>query len=200
MFLFAWFGFDLPEGAPDVNGFDAFDSFSDWFNLILVFAAFAGIALALTGSGAERLPVSLSVIATVLGGIGTIILLIYIISPPDAPGFGEATPEFDLDRKIGVFLGLLELIALTVGGYMTMQEEGVSFGSAADRLSDPGGHPQQPQHPHQQPPPPPAQPQYDPNQPPPPAPSQQPPPPPPPPGQQQYQQQPPPPPPPPPAG
>ena len=84
MFLFAWFGFDLPEGAPDVNGFDAFDSFSDWINLILVFAAFAGIALALTGSGAERMPVSLSVIATVLGGIGAIVVLIYYHQPPRA--------------------------------------------------------------------------------------------------------------------
>jgi hypothetical protein len=183
MFLFAWFGVDV----PGVNGFDAFDAFGDWFNLILVFAAFAGIALALTGSGAERLPVSLSVIATVLGGIGTIILLIYIISPPGVPTFGEAAPEIDLDRQIGVFLGLIELVALTVGGYMTMQEEGVSFGSAADRLSDRGGQQQHQQPQHQQPPPPPAQPQYDP-------PQQQPP------GQQQYQPPPPPPPPQPPAG
>ena len=47
--------------------------------------------------------------------------------------------EFDLSREFGVFLGLIELIALTFGGYMTMQEEGVSFGGAADRLSGPGG-------------------------------------------------------------
>jgi hypothetical protein len=185
MFLFAWFGVDV----PGVNGFDAFDAFSDWFNMVLVFAAFAGMALALTGSGSERLPVSLSVVTTVLGGIGTLVLLIYIISPPGVPTFGEAAPEIDLDRQFGVFLGLIELVALTVGGYMTMQEEGVSFGSAADRLSDPGGHqpPAQQQH---QPPPPPQQ-EYQ------PPPQQAPPPPPPP---QEYQpppqQQPPPPPPP----
>jgi len=193
MFLFAWYGVDV----PGVNGFDAFDSFGDWFNIILVLAAFAGMELAVFGSGSERLPVSMSVVTTVLGGIATIILLIYIISPPGVPTFGEAAPEIDLDRQIGVFLGLLELVALTVGGYMTMQEEGVSFGSAADRLSDRGGHehPQQPQ--HQAPPPPPAQSQYDPPQQQPPAPGQQAPPPPPP-DQQQYQ--PPPPPPQPPAG
>lgn len=192
MFLFAWFGVDV----PGVNGFDAFDSFGDWFNIILLLAAFSGMELAFFGSGAERSRVSLSVITTVLGGVATIILLIYIVSPPGVPTFGEAAPEIDLDRQIGVFLGLLELVALTVGGYMTMQEEGVSFGSAADRLSDSGGHQQHQPPQHQQPPPPPAQPQYAPPQQ---QPGQQPPPPPPPPPGQQ-QSQPPPPPPPPPAG
>jgi hypothetical protein len=181
MFLFAWYGVDV----PGVNGFDAFDAFGDWFNIILVFAAFAGMELAVFGAGSERMPVSLSVVTTVLGGISTIILLIYIISPPGIPTFGEAAPEIDLSREFGVFLGLVELVALTVGGYMTMQEEGVSFGSAADRLSGPGGQQQQqPTQPHQQvppPPPPPAQPPPTPPQPPAaqPPPSQPPPPPPP---------------------
>jgi hypothetical protein len=194
MFLFAWFAVDV-QGFTG-SGLDAFDAFSDWFNIILVFAAFGGMALALVGSGSERSPVALSVATTVLAGIGTIVLLIYTISPPGIPGFGEAVPEADLARKFGLFLGLIELVALTVGGYMTMQEEGVSFGGAADRLSDPGSH-QPPQH-QQPPPPPPAQPHYDPppqQQPAqpqyqPPAPQQPPPPP------QQYE----PPPPPPPAG
>jgi hypothetical protein len=181
MFLFAWYGFDLPAGAPDINGFDAFDAVGDWFNIILVLAAFAGMELAVFGSGSERIPISMSVVTTVLGGIGTIILLIYVISPPDAPTFGEAAPEIDLSREFGVWLGLISLIALTVGGYMTMQEEGVSFGGAADRLSDSGSQQPPPQQ-HQQvppPPPPPQQPQQAPPPPPPPPPEQPPP--------QQYQ-------------
>jgi hypothetical protein len=166
MFLFAWYGVDV----PGVNGFDAFDAFGDWFNIILVFAAFAGMELAVFGSGSERMPVSLSVVTTVLGGIATIILLIYIISPPGIPTFGEAAPEIDLSREFGVFLGLVELVALTVGGYMTMQEEGVSFGGAADRLSGPGTQQQQqPAQPHQQVPPPPPPAQQPPSPPPPPA-------------------------------
>jgi hypothetical protein len=174
MFLFAWYGLDLPAGAPDINGFDAFDAFDDWFAMLLILAAFAGMELAVFGSGSERIPISMSVLTTVLGGIATIVLIIYIISPPDVPGLGEATPELDLSREFGVWLGLISLIALTIGGYMTMQEEGVSFGGAADRLSDRGGAPGQPQQP--QAPPPPQQ------APPPPPPPQQPPPPPPPPG------------------
>jgi len=188
MFLFAWFGVDV----PGVNGFDAFDAFDDWFNIVLVFAAFAGIALALVGNGSERLPVSLSVVTTVLGGIATIVLLIYIISPPGIPTFGEAAPEIDLDREFGVFLGLVELVALTVGGYMTMQEEGVSFGGAADRLSDRRTQ-QPPQHQQVPPPPPSAQEPGEPQQAPPPSPPSQAPPQPPP--TQQYEPPPPPPPP-----
>jgi hypothetical protein len=175
MFLFAWYGVDL----PGVSGFDSFDVFSDWFNIILVFAAFGGMALALVGSGSERSPIALSVATTVLAGLGTIILLYYVISPPDVPGIGEAAVEIDLTREFGLFLGLIELVALTVGGYMTMQEEGASFGGAADRLSDSGAHqppahqqvppPPPPQAPQQPPPPPPPQ-QYDPPPPPPPPP------------------------------
>jgi hypothetical protein len=191
MFLFAWFGVDV----PGVNGFDAFDAFSDWFNIILVFAAFGGMALALTGSGSERSPVALSVVTTVLAGLGTLILLIYIISPPGVPSFGEAAVEIDMSREFGVFLGLIELVALTIGGYMVMQEEGASFGGAADRLSDQGTH-QPAQHQHVPPPPPPAgQPPQPPHEPPP-SPQQAPPPPPPPPAPQQPPPQQPPPPPP----
>ncbi len=150
MFLFAWYGVDL----PGVHGFDAFDAFDDWVNIILVFAAFGGMMLALVGGGAERSPIALSVATTVLAGAGTIIVLIYLISPPSVPTFGEAAVEIDLSREFGVFLGLVEVAALAIGGYMTMQEEGVSFGGAADRLSEPRA-----QHPPQsQPPPPPPQP------------------------------------------
>lgn len=171
MFLFAWYGIDV----PGVNGFDAFDAFSDWFDIILMLAAISGMCLALFGSGTLRVPVSLSVVTTVLGGLAAIITLIYIISPPGIPTFGEAAPEIDLNREFGVWLGLIETIALAVGGYMTMQEEGVSFGSAADRLSSRQGgpntgwhehqhqppaqpQPPQPQQPYQQPPAPPQQP------------------------------------------
>ena len=181
MFLFAWYSVDL----PGVSGFDAFDAFSDWFNIIMVFAAFGGMTLALVGGGVARTPIALSVVTTVLAGLGTIILLIYIISPPGVPGIGEAVVEIDLNRDFGVFLGLVELIALTFGGYKAMQEEGASFGGAADRLSGPGGgwqedqqqppQYQQPPQPHQPPPPPPEQPYQEPPPPPPPPAPEQPP-------------------------
>ena len=159
-----------PAAASRAHGFDAFDAFSDWFNIILVFAAFAGMALALVGSGSERLPVSLSVVDDGARRHRHDHPADLHHQPARTPRrFGEAAPEVDLDREFGVFLGLIELVALTVGGYMTMQEEGVSFGGAADRLSDSGA--QQPRSSQQPPPPPPAQP---PRQAPPPPPPQQP--------------------------
>ncbi len=136
MFLFAWFS--IP-GIPGINGLDAFDAFDDWVNLILVFTAFAGICLGIFGNGVARLAISLSVITAVLGAISAVILLIALISPPGVPTLGEAAVEVSLGREPGIWLGLAAAIAVAIGGYMAMQEEGVSFGDAADRLSSRGG-------------------------------------------------------------
>jgi hypothetical protein len=184
MFLFAWYSFPHADTAG-LNGLDAFDAYSDWLDLIIILAAFSGMTLALFGNGVARSPVSLSVVATILAGVSAILILIFIISPPSPPTFGASggLVEGDLGVEIGAWLGLVASIALTLGGYMAMQEEGVSFGSAADRLSGPGGgwqdQQQQPPAPQQPPPPPPA-PEQPPYQSPP---AQQPPPPPPPPSQ-----------------
>jgi hypothetical protein len=203
MFLFAWYSW--PGSAADsLNGLDAFDAYSDWLDLILVVAAFSGICLALFGGGSERVAISLAVVTAVLGGLGAILVVVFIVSTPSPPDFGAGAgfAEGDLGVEPGAWLGLVALIALTVGGYKTMQEEGTSFGDAADRLSNRGGTPppppppppqqeyeQQPQYeypptapPSQAPPPPPAEhhaPPPPPPQAPPPPPGYQPPPPPP---------------------
>lgn len=131
MFLFAWFSFDI----PGVSGLDAFDAFDDWLNIVLVFTAFSGMCLGLFGSGVARMAVSLSVITAVLGAISAVLLVIYLLSPPGVPTLGEAAVEVSLGREPGIWLGLASAIAVAVGGYLTMQEEGVGFGDAADRLS-----------------------------------------------------------------
>jgi hypothetical protein len=150
MFLFAWFG--AGDGGASI-GFDAFDALDDWANLILVFAAFAGISLVLVaGGGAPNLPVALSAIATGLGAAAVIVALIYLISPPSfgLEGFGEV----DLDRKLGIWLGLIASLGVTAGGWMAMQEEGTSLGAEADRFQARGGGDEPPP----PPPPPPAEP------------------------------------------
>jgi hypothetical protein len=131
MFLFAWYSFDI----PGVNGLDAFDAFDDWVNLILVFTAFSGMCLGLFGNGVARLAVSLNVITAALGAISAVLLLIFLISPPGVPTLGEAAVELSLAREPGIWLGLAAAIAVAVGGYLAMQEEGTSFSDAADRLS-----------------------------------------------------------------
>lgn len=130
MFLFAWYSF----GVPGVNGLDAFDAFDDWVDIILVFAAFAGMSLAIFGNDVWRLPISLSVLTAVLGAISSVVLFIYLISPPGVPTLGEAAIEISLGREPGIWLGLAAAVAVAIGGYMTMQEEGITFADAADRL------------------------------------------------------------------
>jgi hypothetical protein len=151
MFLFAWYG----VSASGANGLDAFDAFGDWFNIILVFTSFSAMSLAVFGGMTARVPVSLSTLTAVLGGISTVILIIYLISPPGFPTFGGAALELELDRKLGIWLGLISTVAVAVGGYMAMQEEGTSFGDAADRLSGGSGDAPPPPPPSQQQPPPP---------------------------------------------
>ncbi|HYY73697.1 MAG TPA: hypothetical protein VE662_02655 [Solirubrobacterales bacterium] len=116
MFIFAWFG------VPG-TGLDAFDAFDDWVGLILVFTAFAGMELWLVGGDQLRvgMPVALSAIATGLGILSVVVLFIYLVSPPS---FGGQ----DLDRKIGIWFGLLAAIGVAAGGWMAMQEEGARFG------------------------------------------------------------------------
>jgi hypothetical protein len=130
MLLFAWYG--LTAGGTDI-GFDAFDAFRDWMNFILLFAAFCGMALALVGSRPTGLPVSLSALTAGLGGISVILIIIYLISPPGVP-FAGGGVEVDLDRKIGVWFGLIAAAVLTLGGWQAMQSEGTSFGAEADRV------------------------------------------------------------------
>lgn len=157
MFLFAWFGL-AGYGA------DAFDAYRDWLNIVLVFTAFAAISLAVFGTAGSRADLPLSMIVTVLGVVAAVIVFITILSPPGVSGSaGGVEIGIDFDRKFGVWLGLVSTIAIAVGGYMSMQEEGVGFGDAADRLGGGSETPTQP--PASTPPPPP----------PPPAPPQQPP-------------------------
>ncbi len=141
MFIFAWYGLEGFSG-------DAFDALDDWVNIILVFTAFSAMALALFGSDVSRASVPLSVVTTVLGGLSAIVILIYVISPPSV-GFGNLG-SVDLDVKFGVWLGLICAIAIAIGGWLAMQEEGSSFGDVGDRLSSGGRGPTPP------PPPPPA--------------------------------------------
>jgi hypothetical protein len=120
MFVFAWFGLEGFTG-------DAFDALDDWVNILLVFAAFSGMSLALFGSGVARVDVPLSLVTAVLGGVSALVILIHIISPP---GVDIGTGSIDLDPEFGVWLGLVAAIVIAVGGYRAMQEEGVTVGRA----------------------------------------------------------------------
>jgi hypothetical protein len=139
MFIFDWFGVGVAGLPSQVNGIptevtgNAWDAYG-FTDIILFLTALAAIGLAvMAASDAEvGLPVAMSAIVTALGILSLILVLISIISPPD---FGAPDLSgLDHSRKIGVWLGLLAVIAVTAGGFLAMQEEGTTFAGEADRF------------------------------------------------------------------
>ena len=141
MFIFDWFGLG---SSGTVQGFSFGEATSNawgsygFTDIVLFVTALAAIALAFTAaSDAEvGLPVALSAIVTALGVLSLILVVISIISPPD---FGAPDVSgLDHSRKIGVWLGLIAVAAVTIGGFLAMQEEGTSFAGEADRFRGTG--------------------------------------------------------------
>ncbi len=131
--FFSWFGVGTVNGVDvgalaSAAGIDttanAWQSFS-WIDLLLFITVLAAVGLAVLAltEGDVGLPVAASAVVTGLGALSTILVLYRIINPPDSAS-----------RKYGVFLGLIAAVAVTYGGWLTMQEEGTSFGGEADRF------------------------------------------------------------------
>jgi multisubunit Na+/H+ antiporter MnhF subunit len=166
--FFAWFGFDTGveeiqsqfgiDVGPTSFTFNAWESF-DFIDLILLLTVVVAVATVALRASDMAVEFPLNSAVAVLGGLSFLLVLYRII---DTPGGS--------DREWGVFLGLILTALVAFGGYRAMEEEGISFGDAADRLGS-GGDGGGGQPPAGGPPPPP-----------PPPPSQTPPPPPPPPG------------------
>jgi hypothetical protein len=131
MFIFDWFAV---KGVPNVGGLDAWDGYSVT-DIVLFVTALAAIGLPLmAASDAETgLPVALSAIVTALGIASVILVIISILSPPGytVPFTGRSV---DTTTNVGAFLGLIAAVAVTVGGWLAMQEEGTTFADAADRF------------------------------------------------------------------
>jgi hypothetical protein len=126
MFLFTWYG-TVPSDSVHAIGSRQHTSGENawhalrilrWLMLITI-----AVALALAATQATRrspaVPVSLSIIVTVLGGL-TSVLLVYrvLINLPGNDNF--------VDQKIGAFLGLVSALGIALGGYQSMREEGVA--------------------------------------------------------------------------
>jgi hypothetical protein len=137
-----WYGY-TPKGtggrigSGNRSAWQAF-AFIDIILFLVILAALGLAVLAMT-QRSVALPISPSVIVTALGGLAVLLILYRILSKPDVCAAGFCAGDFyDKSLKIGVFLGLLSAAGITLGGYLTMQEEGTSFGSAADQLRSGG--------------------------------------------------------------
>jgi len=173
--FFDWFSYSISGGSFGIsaggNAWDTLD-FIPIVLLITIIATIANAAIEASESDIET-PVHGATVVTVLGAISVLLILFRIIDPPGSSVGGVSV---DVSIEFGIIISLLAAAGIAYGGYRAMQEEGATFGDAADRLSGggstgvPGAGPP--------PPPPPPPPPASPPPPPPPPPTSPPPPPP----------------------
>jgi hypothetical protein len=106
-------------GGADASAWQAF-SVTDLF---IGIAALAGLVLGLVVLFrlSVSYPVAGSAVATLFGAIAVVLIVIRLLDPP-----GEG-----LDREFGAWLGLVFAAAITVGGYLGMQDEAATHHQAA---------------------------------------------------------------------
>ncbi len=124
MFLLKWYGLGGSAaseagrlGFPtSINGWHGLTTLR-WFMLVTI-----GLSLALVFFQATRrspaVPVSLSVVVTVVALI-TVIALIYRVL------INEPGPDSLIDQKPGAYIGLIAMLAIVFGGFLSLREEGV---------------------------------------------------------------------------
>jgi hypothetical protein len=88
-----------------------------WLVLVTIVAALALVFLQATRR-APALPVSMSVIVSVLGTLTVLALLYRVLI--NTPG-----PADLVSRKAGAFLGLIGAVGITYGAYASMRQEGL---------------------------------------------------------------------------
>ena len=101
-------------GGGDVSGYEAFSV----VDILLVAVAAVAIALAVLQATqtTQALPVAFGVLTVTVGVIGTLLTLYRLIDDP-----GEVSSP-----RLGAWLGLLAVAALTAGGWRSLANEHVS--------------------------------------------------------------------------
>lgn len=121
-FLAPWYAVGADAGrvaraaavSTSVNGWDGLTTLR-WLILLTIVAALALAVLQGTRQ-APALPVSLSVIVTVLGAVTSLALIYRVLI--DVPG-----PEFRVDPKPGAYLGLISALTLACGAFWSLRVE-----------------------------------------------------------------------------
>ncbi len=124
MFLLKWYGLTgalAPQaehlGFPtSVNGWHGLTTLR-WFMLVTIIVSLALVYFQATRRS-PAVPVTLSVIGSVVALV-TLIALIYRVL------INEPGPDSLIDQKAGAFVGLIAMLAIMWGGYLSLREEGV---------------------------------------------------------------------------
>jgi hypothetical protein len=117
--------------------------FIDILLFIIAVIAVATAVLRAMNAIPRQLPAAPGFILLVAGGIATLLVLFRLISPGDFgfPGLNDV-PGVDISRSFGVFIAFLAAIGVTVGGWLTWNEEGKPMpGSAGAGAGGPGAGP-----------------------------------------------------------
>jgi ABC-type transport system involved in multi-copper enzyme maturation permease subunit len=134
LFFFDWYTVGGALGAladkvgvskPSVNGWHAHADLR-WLMLLTIIGALALAGMAAAGRKVS-MAISPSAILTALAGLTTILVAYRVII--NGPG-----PDDLISTQIGAWLGLASLAVVTVGSYLSMKEEGVSFSDAGEQV------------------------------------------------------------------
>jgi hypothetical protein len=136
---FKWYGVKVSGGGGLLKGFSIGVSANAWqsFGLIdiilfLIALIAIGVAVMRALNNMPDMPYPPATLVTIAGAIALLLIIFRII---DTPVDTQGVDGIDVQRKIGVWIGLLAAAALTYGGWRAMQESGASF----DDLKSGGG-------------------------------------------------------------
>lgn len=118
--FFPWFGLDTGFGSYSESGWSSIFSM---FAILVGMAMVAVILLPMFGVDLPELGMPWSQILFIAGIVAAALVLLQLL-------IGSSTSGVDLDRKIGVFIGLLAAAGLAAGGFLKKQE-GDGGGAAA---------------------------------------------------------------------
>lgn len=137
MFL-GWYGVKasvsgITQSGPSANAWEVFSL----IDIVLFATAVVAVGLAVLTATQRtvNLPVAASAITAALGILSLALVLYRVIDPPGTGG-DFLGAEVDITRKIGLFLGLIATGAIAAGGWLSMQDEGTTFGQAREQLAD----------------------------------------------------------------
>ena len=142
---FKWYGVKVSGAGGVLKGFsigvsaNAWESFG-FIDLILFVVALVciGVAVLRALNRMPDLPYPPATIIAIAGGLALLLILFRTISTPvDTHGVSG----IDVTRKIGLWIGLLSVAAITYGGWRAMQESGASFGDLGGGAKPAGGTP-----------------------------------------------------------
>lgn len=119
LFFLPWFAIPARTGrlagaSASLDGWHALTT-TRWI-MVVTIAVSASVVLLTATRRAPAVPITLSMLCWVLGGLSSLLLLYRIV---DHPG---------LSARAGIYVGVIAALAVGYGGYVSLRTEGSTFG------------------------------------------------------------------------